>query len=495
MMENIFNQLNTLWEELKKENLVRYLFLLILNGIAVLFQFFYTTIRYAYLNDLIPLWYTKPWSDAQLAPKANIFIIPAVSLAILVFGVFLVVMMRKFLARHIHEVLILVISFANIALTYSLFRIIQISSSPFPSLINPVYFQLFPPFLAGFFLAFLMAPRFISFAKKRGIVTNPDVHNHPAMLLTKPSARGGGLIFTIAFLICTIIFVPMSVPVMGIYLVTGLLALIGFMDDYQNTHHKTGLKFLESPVLRLFILFVAVAIITPFGVEISAVGNPLGGVVQLGGFTLIPILVTVVWIVWILNLLSWSNGIDGQYSGIIGIAAIFIAILALRFTPILPEHVGYAKLAVIAAGCSLGLVYYTWHPSKIMWGFSAISAGLVLASLSILISSKVAVSIMIILIPFLDALVTVIRRILQKKNPLKGDRGHLHHLLLDRGWSVKRIAVFYWVTTAIFGFIGVMASEQYLLQLTLLIGGVVAFFIILLNLQSITRPQTSPQAE
>ncbi|MDX1702542.1 MAG: hypothetical protein R3250_18070, partial [Melioribacteraceae bacterium] len=106
----------------------------------------------------------------------------------------------------------------------------------------------------------------------------------------------------------------------------------------------------------------------------------------------------------------------------------------------------------------------------------------VLSVLSILISSKIITSIIIILIPFLDAFVTVLRRVIQRKNPLKGDRGHLHHILLNRGWSIRRIAIFYWVTTAIFGLAGYFTAERFSLQVGLILAGFVAFPIVLLNL-------------
>jgi len=225
--------------------------------------------------------------------------------------------------------------------------------------------------------------------------------------------------------------------------------------------------------------------VVPFGIKSFYISNPLGGIITL--IQPISIIFTVIWIVWILNLLSWSNGIDGQYSGIVGIAGIVIGLLALRFSAPQELQINIATMAFILSGASLALVFYTWQPSKIMWGFSATSAGLVIALLSILVSTKVATSITIMIIPFLDALVTIVRRLLQKKNPFKGDRGHLHHLLLDRGWSIKKIAVFYWISTAICGIIGLAASERYALQSVLILGGIVAFGIILVNLQSLTK--------
>jgi UDP-GlcNAc:undecaprenyl-phosphate GlcNAc-1-phosphate transferase len=163
---------------------------------------------------------------------------------------------------------------------------------------------------------------------------------------------------------------------------------------------------------------------------------------------------------------------------------LIIGLLALRLVETEPTQLNTAKLAFLATGLSFGFLRYTWHPSKIMWGFGAISIGFLLASLSIISRAKVATAIIVIIIPFLDGLITIIRRIIKRKNPLRGDRGHLHHLLLERGWSSKKVSLFYWVTTAVFGAIGILSADKNSALVMLILGGVVAIGIILLNISS-----------
>jgi len=470
---------------------------LILNFLLTLFQAIYVSLRFKYLNELIPFWYSKPWGNPQLAWKTHIFLIPLLSFLILIACVFLLGYAKKYYLRFSREILLFFVSAGNIILTTSLIRIINIASVPFKPLINPGALDLFIPFITAFVLVVLITPKFLDLAKRNNLVTDPAIHFHPGMLLTKPSARGGGFIFTIVFIITSLAFVPVSKELVGIGVFALLLSIIGLMDDYQNTHPRSKMHFIENPILRLAIITVLViAFVFFFGIKSNYINNPLGGIItfeektiSLGGTLVAPLsaLFTVVWIVWVLNLLSWSNGIDGQYAGIVGIVGILIAVLALRFVPLQADQFNYAKLAVIMSGAALGLTLFTWHPSKIMWGFGAMSAGLIIAALSILINSKIATSITIIMLPFLDALVTVVRRLLQKKNPFRGDRGHLHHLLMDRGWSIKKIAVFYWVATAVLGLIGVLSSESAAIQVALFLGGIIAFGIILLNLRSITK--------
>jgi UDP-GlcNAc:undecaprenyl-phosphate/decaprenyl-phosphate GlcNAc-1-phosphate transferase len=462
-------------------------FLLTLSLVLTGFQFLYLAARYQYLTAQVPLWFTQPWGLTQLGDRSFVIAVPLTSLAILLTGTLFLIFSKRYFVRFFDEIVALSATFAISVLTYSLVRIVVTSSGSLPLAIDPVYMHLVAPFLVSFLMTLAVTPWFIRVFKDKGIVTNPGVHSHPAMILTKPSVRGGGLVFAVVFLVTSALFIPPSAAVTGIFLCVALLSLLGLADDYQNTHPESRFKFLEIPWLRLIFLFCTVSIITAFGIQIDFIGNPFGGVLSFTGYALVPAVITVIWVVWILNLLSWSNGIDGQYSGIIGVASLVIALLALRFNPLLPEHMSYARMAVIVAGCSLALIRYTWHPSKIMWGFSAITAGLVLASLSILVSTKVATSVIIILIPFLDAVVTVVRRLIQKKNPLKGDKGHLHHLLMERGWSVRKIALFYWTTTALFGLIGLVASEKYIVLVTLMMSVIVASFIVLVNLRSLTK--------
>ena len=49
------------------------------------------------------------------------------------------------------------------------------------------------------------------------------------------------------------------------------------------------------------------------------------------------------------------------------------------------------------------------------------------------------------------AIYTISRRLISGHSPVWGDRKHLHHRLLDAGWSKQETAYFYWFSTAILG--------------------------------------------
>ena len=469
--------------DLKKRFSDKIIGILVANSAIIIFQLIYLKLRFIFVNSQVPFWYTRMWGDYQLVEKSWLYLFPIAAFLIMAVGLIFTIPIRRYYVRYgVTLVGIFTIS-SNILLTFSLLRIIFKASAPFEPVINPTYLDLLIPAFVAFMSMHFVLPRFIKYAQERDIVTSPQIHSHPGMLLSEPSARGGGFVYGIAFLVLAIVFVGFPPKLIVFYIALLLISLLGILDDYQNTHPETQFRFLENPYVRLGLLFLVVSMISVLGTKIFSISSPFGGGVLLFNSQIISGIITTFWIVWVLNVLSWSNGIDGQYAGIVGIASILIVLLALRFVPLKVEDMRVAVLAAISAGLALGFVKFTWQPSKILWGFGAMSAGLVLAVLSILINSKVLTSIIIILIPFLDAFVTVVRRLIQRKNPLRGDRGHLHHILLNRGWSIRRIALFYWITTIIFGGIGYLTAEKLTIQMGLTMVGLVAFVLVMLNLR------------
>lgn len=474
----------------KKFNSKNLIFILVNLGI-IAFQIFLIGFFYKEIHQDIPLWYTKNWGLEILSSKNNIIIIPIISFLVSLGSYLILRYSEKFYQYLFKEIIFYFTIISNLFLTYSLTNIIKRTTFSNLFFLDYVGSELLNSFFISFILTVVATPYFIKLFDKYGLVTDPKKHQHPGMLLKHPSARGGGLIFAFIFGLTTLISTKINLTNLMIIVSAFIAAFIGILDDISNTSPNKKYKFLGNPVFRLLILLpIPVLILIFSGITVNSITVPFGDVlnfsqinVSLLGKTFAPIIYifTFIWILWLINLLSWSNGVDGQYSGIITIAGITISLLALRFQPISDVEIGISKMAIITAGASLGLVPYTWNPSKIMWGFGATSAGIVLAALSILASTKISISVLVLLVPFMDGVITVIRRILNKQNPLKGDKSHLHHLLLQRGWSIKQVAVFYWITTAILGIIGFVSSDKDLPLLLLTLGGFVGFLIALLN--------------
>jgi len=135
------------------------------------------------------------------------------------------------------------------------------------------------------------------------------------------------------------------------------------------------------------------------------------------------------------------------------VASLILGLLSLKLTLSGdPTQAKVAILAFITTGASLGLLLFNWHPARIFPGFSGSTIlGFMIAVLAILSGAKLATAGLVLLIPATDFAYTFLRRILSGKSPVWGDRGHLHHRLLDAGWSKSKVAIFYWGITGVLG--------------------------------------------
>ena len=147
--------------------------------------------------------------------------------------------------------------------------------------------------------------------------------------------------------------------------------------------------------------------------------------------------------------------------GFVGISALVLGLLSLRFAVLDLGQWAVASLAFITAGAFLGFLPFNFYPQKIMPGYAGGAlAGFMLSVLAIASGGKLATALLVLGIPFLDAGYTIIRRLAQRKSPFWGDRGHLHHKLLDLGWGRRRIALFYWELSVILGMISLNLTSR-----------------------------------
>lgn len=293
--------------------------------------------------------------------------------------------------------------------------------------------NIFVPAAISFLITILTIPLTIKFAKRFNLIDQ-----------NRTVPRAGGLAVFLALILSILIFTPIKDSTIGILGGLMILLLVGLADDkYQNL----------SPYLRLVGQFVAAIVLVISGVGINFITNPIGGIIHLDSITLLPQILAIVWIVWVMNMVNWSKGVDGQMPGIITVSAIILGLLSLKLSIMQDlSQAEVAQLSFITAGSSLGLLIYNWYPAKIFPGFSGSTIlGFMIAVLAILSGAKLATALLVLLIPATDFAYTFVRRILQGKSPVWGDRGHLHHKLLEQGLSHQQIALFYILGSVILG--------------------------------------------
>lgn len=343
---------------------------------------------------------------------------------------------------------------------------------------------LFLGFLFALSTTLVATPVVIKTAKHYGFVDDPKKHKHPAILHKKIIPRAGGLSIGIGIIAAIILFVPIDKQVTGIILASVLAIVVGVLDD----------KYDLNPYLRFLSNFLVAAIVVSAGVGISFITNPLGGVIRLDDFiirfnlfgphsiVLLADMFAIFWIVWVMNMLNWSKGVDGQLAGIAGIGFAVLGITSLRFSATDPSQTTVALLSFIAAGASFGFLPFNWHPAKMFPGYSSTILGFLIAVLSIMSGAKVAIAVLVMAVPLIDGVFTIIRRLLMKKSPFWGDKGHLHHRLIKLGWGHRKISLFYWTVCVILGTIALMSSGVEKFFAALLVISVLVGVILWINL-------------
>ena len=311
-------------------------------------------------------------------------------------------------------------------------------------------------FLFSFIIATLITPLLIKFYTSRGWVDDPAKQSHVKVTHHRPVPRGGGIVIFLAVLIPALLLLQIDKYLAGILLASLLLTIVGFFDDVRDLH----------PLLRLLTGSIAGLIVVSVGIGIAYITNPFGpGVLHLNqpqlafellGKTrtiwLLADLFAFLFILWNMNIVNWSKGVDGQLPGYVAIGAVVIGLLSSRFADD-PTTFNTAHLSFMVAGAFAGFLVWNFYPQKIMPGYGAGSlAGFFLSVLAILSGAKGATTLMILAIPTADAIFTILRRLKAGKSPIWGDRGHLHHKLMDvLGWGKRRVAIFYWLTSLSLG--------------------------------------------
>ncbi|MEI3129379.1 MAG: MraY family glycosyltransferase [Oscillospiraceae bacterium] len=176
----------------------------------------------------------------------------------------------------------------------------------------------------------------------------------------------------------------------------------------------------------------------------------------------------------ITNAVNFIDGLDGLAVGVSGISAATMLVVALM--------VAENNIAVIMAallGACLGFIPYHLNPAKIFMGDTGSTfLGFILATVSIQGLFKLyaiisfAVPFLILGVPIFDICFAIIRRLAKGQNPMKADRGHVHHRLIDMGFSQKQSVAITYMLTAILGLAAVVLTSSGEVKALILIGSV-----------------------
>lgn len=301
-------------------------------------------------------------------------------------------------------------------------------------------------------VALLVTPGVIFLAKKTGAMDAPDARK----VHKRPVPRIGGLGIYLAFLASMLVvlsYVPIdqevSFELEGLMVGGTLIVALGLVDDYTN---------LPAKVKLVGQIVAAAVLVIGFDVRIDFITDPFGDYLFLEWLA-IP--ATLFWIVGLTNTVNLIDGLDGLAAGVATIASVTIFLVALQ------QGIMFVAVFTAAiAGAALGFLYYNFNPARIFMGDSgSMFLGYMLAGISVIGAVKSAATIALIVpilalgLPILDTTFAIVRRYRGGVPIFKPDKGHLHHRLLDLGFTQRQAVLLMYVISALLGLSAVALTE------------------------------------
>jgi len=286
-------------------------------------------------------------------------------------------------------------------------------------------------FITAFLLTFFAIPSIISVAKKKNLVDEPGERR--AHSISTPSLGGIGIFAGTIFAI--ILWTPFKYfgDLQYILCAFIIIFLVGAKDDIDPISPKK--KFLGQVFAALILIFFSKIRLTSFYGILGITEVPL----------LLSFIVTLFIIILIINAFNLIDGINGL-SGSIGV------LMAITFGCwfFMVDRLEMASVSFALAGSLVAFLYYNITPAKIFMGDTgSLLVGLVAAILAIsfieynqaipdsrfAMQAPPGVAAGILILPLFDTLRVFVSRMIKGKSPFKPDRNHIHHLMLDIGFS------------------------------------------------------------
>lgn len=327
------------------------------------------------------------------------------------------------------------------------------------------------PFVIAFAFSFASTPIVTQLAFRIGAV---DIPKDNRRMHKKPIPRLGGLAIIFGFAVALLCVSHNLTRGMGATLAgAAVIAVMGVFDDCRDLNAK--FKFAVQIIAALIVIFIG-------NIRITVFTNP--NILSDNPYLVLPewlsVTLTVLWIVFITNAVNFIDGLDGLAAGVSAIMSVSLVFISVR--------TGEGTIAIIGMalmGACFGFLPYNFNPAKIFMGDTGSTfLGFMLATLSVQGVFKsyavisFAVPLLILGLPLFDASFAMIRRVLTGKNPMTADRGHLHHRLIDMGFSQKQTVFILYAISAVLGIAAVLLAESGTLRAILLIMCVLIFILI-----------------
>ncbi|MFZ3578962.1 glycosyltransferase family 4 protein [Virgibacillus sp. DJP39] len=281
-----------------------------------------------------------------------------------------------------------------------------------------------------------------------------------------PTPTLGGIAIFLSFLGGLLILQPSSDFHLPVIIGATIIILLGIFDDLYNL----------SPKAKLVGQIAAAFIVVSWGgLQIEFINLPFGGQI---GFGFLSSIVTIVWIIAITNAINLIDGLDGLAAGVSAIALFTIAGMA-----VLTGQVYVATMALVLFFSIMGFLRYNFNPAKIFMGDTgALFLGFMISVLAILGFKNITIvsfviPIFILGVPISDTIIAIIRRRVNNKPMSSPDSSHLHHRLMQSGFTHKQTVLFIYSLSIMFSVAAIFFS------MTTLWGSIIIMGVTLLAIE------------
>jgi UDP-GlcNAc:undecaprenyl-phosphate GlcNAc-1-phosphate transferase len=222
--------------------------------------------------------------------------------------------------------------------------------------------------------------------------------------------------------------------------------------------------------LRLAVQILIASVVTWGGVQIISL--PFMGLIVSSYRT--NFILSVLIIVAVMNAVNFIDGLDGLAAGIILISSSSFFVYSYLLNHDMNSYSSLAALLSISlAGICFGFLFHNFHKSRIFMGDSgSMLLGFLMACNSIIVTGRVdpsssalhslsafmpiVIPLLVLLFPFLDMILAIVRRVAKGKSPFHPDKKHIHHKMLMIGHSQTVSVIILYAWTALLSVGGVV---------------------------------------
>lgn len=303
----------------------------------------------------------------------------------------------------------------------------------------------------AFVLCLILTPLCRNLFLRYNIVDRPD---ELRKFHLKPIPRIGGIPIVLSYagalgiLLCLApsgakIYVQHSKLILELLPAAAIIFLTGLLDDIITL----------KPWQKLSGQLLAATLAVSLGARIS-----LGGPHPTSLWITVPL--SLMWLIGCTNAVNLIDGLDGLATGV----GLFATLTTLTVA-IIQGNMGLAMATVPLAGCLLAFLRYNFSPASVFLGDSgSLTIGFMLGCFSLIWSQHtgtllgMAAPLMALALPLIDVGLSIGRRMLRNKPIFQGDRGHIHHMVLARGFKPRDAALILYGVSALAAFLALLQS-------------------------------------